>query len=99
MASTESRPPDGAASSRALRRETNEHILALHRRFAIGADDIQVLCECNRIDCRGRVTISLPLYETILGRRGHYLLGAAHEGPRTEPVVERAEDFVVVCAG
>ena len=81
----------------AIFREVNERIEALHHRFELRDDEpLQIVCECDRIDCTERLEVMLESYERTRADSACFFVSPGHDDPAVEDVVEADEGYVVV---
>ena len=83
-----------AAKNESLVREVNERI----GETALGwqRERAAALCECQAMDCRATVEVSLEEYEAVRSHADRFLLLEGHEDPAVESIVERTDRYVVV---
>jgi hypothetical protein len=84
------------AANDAVFREVNERIEALHRRFEMTEEPLQIVCECDRIDCTARLDVNVAEYERTRADSACFFVAPGHEDLTVEDVVERGEGYVVV---
>jgi hypothetical protein len=81
----------------AIFREVNEQIEQLNERFhAVGADVLQLVCECGSLECVEQLTVPLGVYEGARADPALFVVKPGHEIPDVEQVVEREEEYFVV---
>jgi hypothetical protein len=85
------------AANEAVFREVNERIEELQHRFSVAEHDLlQIVCECDRLDCMDHVTVSVATYERIRADSACFFLIPGHEDPSVEDVVDTGIDYLVV---
>lgn len=85
--------PKVSVGRQALRREVNQHIRALHERFA--SQEFEVFCECGRTGCSERVTASAPTYDELRRVPTHFLVKRGHAADE-DRIVGDYDEFVIV---
>ena len=64
----------------ALRREVNERISALSATFAVTEPEtIDVICECVRVECAARITMTVAEYELVRRFPTRFFVRAGHD--------------------
>lgn len=85
------------AANEAVFREVNERIEGLQRDFAATHDQLLlIVCECDRIDCTERVSVSLDIYERVRSDATCFFVLPGHEDTSVEDVVDTGGDYLVV---
>lgn len=85
------------AANEAVFREVNERIEELQRRFSVAGDDLlQVVCECDRLDCMNHLTVTVETYERVRSDPATFVVAPGHEDQGVEAVVETGDDYLVV---
>jgi hypothetical protein len=85
------------AANEAVFREVNERIEELQHRFSVAEDDLlQIVCECDRLDCMNHVTVSVATYEQIRADAASFFVIPGHEDAAVEDVVDTGSDYLVV---
>lgn len=85
------------AQNEAVFREVNERIEDVHRQFALADDEgLQIVCECDRVDCADRLEVSVDVYERVRSDSACFFVSPGHEDPAVEDVVDSAGNFVIV---
>ena len=77
-------------------REINEGIEQVAERFGAREHLFDFLCECARIDCVERMSMTVPEYEAVRSRAERFAVLAGHEVPDIERVVERTDRYSIV---
>ena len=80
----------------ALFRTVNEEVHDLSERFAVGAQPMSVVCECERTDCYERIELELDEYEGVRSDPTLFFVRPEHDAPDVEDVVQRHERYWVV---
>lgn len=80
---------------RILFREVNERIREINAEFGLGADTVQVFCECAQKECVERIEVPAWLYERVRAA-AQFLIAAGHQAPGSERVVEAGSGYLVV---
>lgn len=55
-----------------------------------------VFCECGRLDCRERVSMTAGEYAAVRARSTTFVVSSGHEIPDAERVIETTERYTVV---
>jgi hypothetical protein len=85
------------AANEAVFREVNERIEGLQRGFALTEHEpLQIVCECDRLDCMERVPVAVEAYERVRSRPDQFIVATGHEDPSIEEVFDTGADFLVV---
>jgi hypothetical protein len=85
------------AQNEAVFREINERIEALHRQFEIGSDEpLQIVCECDRVDCAERIEVSVEQYERVRDDAICFFIVAGHEDEAVEGVDDTGDGYLIV---
>jgi hypothetical protein len=79
-----------------LFRHVNERTKQVNETFAQLTDTFDVVCECGRIECLERITLSPEKYVEVRAEPTRFLVVPGHEIPETETVVEKGAGYVVV---
>lgn len=92
-----SEPERRKAMNEVVFREVNERIEGLQRRFALAEDEpLQIVCECDRLDCHERVSMPLESYELLRAEAACFVVVPGHEDHSVEDVVDSSAGYVVV---
>src|SRR5690242_4691434 len=63
------------AANEAVFRNVNERIEALQHSFAVAEKEpLQMICECDQLDCMERVTIGVDAYELIRSQPDQFIV-------------------------
>lgn len=90
-------PKRRKAQNEAVFREVNERIEVLHRRFARGEEEpLQIVCECDRVDCAERIEVTIEKYERVRGDGTCFFVVPGHEDGTVEDVVDTGGGYLVV---
>ncbi len=85
------------AANEAVFREVNERIDSLQHRFAtVEHEPLQIVCECDRINCAQRLSVNPDLYEKVRSDSALFFVFPGHDDESVEDVVETGPDYVVV---
>ena len=85
------------AANEAVFRNVNERIQQLQHSFAVAEHEpLQMICECDRLDCMERVALSVDAYELIRSRPDQFIVSSGHEDTAVEEVVSVTSEFTVV---
>ena len=85
------------AANEAVFRNVNERIKALQHSFAIAErEPLQMICECDQLDCMERITVGVDAYELIRAHPDQFIVTPGHEDPRVEDVINATSGFLVV---
>lgn len=79
-----------------LFRTVNEEVHDVNERFAVVAQPMSVVCECERTDCYERIELQLEEYERIRSDPTFFVVKPEHDAPDVESVVERHEAYWIV---
>lgn len=81
----------------ALRREVNERISALSATFSVTEPEtIDVICECVRVECAARITMTVAEYELVRRFPTRFFVRAGHDVAEAERVVAESDGYVVI---
>jgi len=81
-----------AARNQALWREVNERI----KEVAETAGEMELLCECSRMDCTATLSLTAADYERIRSSPTQFPIAIGHDFPEIENVVEASDGYAVV---
>ena len=84
------------AANEAVFREVNERIEALHQRFELNDEPLQIVCECDRLQCTERLQVSVTAYEETRSDPARFFVTPGHDDPAVESVVESRDGYLVV---
>ncbi len=85
------------AANEAVFRNVNERIEALQHSFAVAErEPLQMVCECDRLDCMERVPVSVDAYELIRSHADQFVVSPGHEDPKVEEVVSVTTGYTIV---
>jgi hypothetical protein len=74
-------------------RQVNERIVELTDTWG---GELDVVCECARVDCIERLALTLDEYEHLRQSPARFAVLPGHEIPDIEKVVERNDRYLVV---
>lgn len=85
------------AANEAVFRNVNERIERLQHSFAVAeSEPLQMICECDRLDCMARVPVGVEAYELIRSQPDHFIVSPGHEDTAVEEVVSTTADYAIV---
>ena len=85
------------AANEAVFRNVNERIEALQHSFAVAEKEpLQMICECDQLDCMERVAIGVEAYELIRSQPDQFIVTPGHVDPSVERSVTQHRDHVLV---
>jgi len=85
------------AANEAVFREINEQIRTLQHASAVVYDEpLQIVCECDRLDCAERLAIPLALYERTRADATLFFVIPGHEDDTVEEVVDTGGGYLIV---
>ena len=85
-----------AGENEALYREVNERVRDLNETFEIEDERVEFVCECGRLECRERISLTLAEYERLRGDPHRFAVVPGHEMTDVERVVAEHERYAVV---
>jgi hypothetical protein len=85
---------EGLANTEVLFREVNESIEELS--VGLGGDNYEFICECSRIECADRVTLSRRDYERVRAEGTRFFVVPGHEDVSVELVVATTPTYLIV---
>jgi hypothetical protein len=92
-----SEPVRRKAANEVVFREVNERIEGLQRQFALAEQEpLQIVCECDRLDCLERVSVPLASYERLRAEAACFVVVPGHEDHSVEDVVDSSDGYFVV---
>ena len=85
------------AANELVFREVNERIEGLQKRYAItDSEPLQIVCECDRLDCALVITVPIENYERVRADARSFFVAIGHEDPAVEDIVDSGGDHLVV---
>lgn len=84
---------DRVGRNESIFREINERAEEI-RTFAEGPTEF--VCECARMDCTERLSVTLELYEQVRAHSQRFLVVPGHEQLEFERVVDQGDGWLVV---
>ena len=85
------------AANEAVFREVNERIETLQHAFAIVEHQpLNIVCECDRLDCTQQVSVQLETYEKVRRDSALFFVASAHNDESVEDVVDTGGDYMIV---
>ena len=79
----------------ALFREVNNYIVEMSRDLA-DAEELEVLCECERLGCVETIPLSLEAYRAAREREVTFVVAPGHQSAEADRVVRETETYVLV---
>ena len=87
---------DAKARNEELFRRVNERIEAISQSVSANDSSMEFLCECDDVECHGKVKATRAEYESVRAEPTHFIVLPAHVDPQVEHVVFSDERFLVV---
>lgn len=87
---------DRLALNEASFRDVNDRLRRDLARLASEPEQLDLVCECSRLDCRETVSVTPAEYESVRADPTQFLVCLGHETPDVEDVVRRAQTHAVV---
>src|SRR5690348_9709392 len=85
------------SANEAVFRNVNERIEALQHSFALAErEPLQMICECDRLDCMERVTVGIDAYELIRSHPAQFVVTPGHEDTKVDEVISQTSGYTVV---
>ncbi|MGN6796954.1 MAG: hypothetical protein ACTHKS_02270 [Gaiellaceae bacterium] len=85
------------AANEAVFRNVNERIKALQHSFAVAErEPLQMICECDRLDCTERVAIGVDVYELVRSHPAQFVVTPGHEDTKVDEVIRETSGYTVV---
>ena len=85
------------AVNEAVFREVNERIEGLQRAFAVTENQpLHIVCECDRLECTSRITVSVEIYERARRRSDEFFVIEGHEDSKVEEIVDTGPEYLLV---
>ena len=85
------------AANEAVFRNVNERIENLQHSFAVAErEPLQMICECDRLDCMERVTVGVDAYELIRSQPDQFIVCTGHEDGNVEDVISVTTGYTIV---
>jgi hypothetical protein len=85
------------AANEAVFRNVNERIQRLQHSFALAErEPLQMICECDQLDCMTRITVEVDVYEQVRSHPAQFLVQGGHEDPTVEEVVSVKPGYTIV---
>jgi hypothetical protein len=77
--------------------EVNERIERLQHMFAaVEHQPLQIVCECDRIDCTERLSVDPGVYEATRNDSALFFVTAGHQDEAVEDVVDTGGNYLIV---
>ena len=87
---------DAKARNEELFRRVNEQIEAISQSVVATDPTMEFLCECDDLECHGKVRATRAEYESVRAEPTHFIVLPAHVDPQVEHVVLSDDRFLVV---
>lgn len=85
------------AANEAVFRNVNERIQQLQHSFAVAErEPLQMVCECDRLDCMERVTVGVDAYELLRSHGDQFIVAPGHEDTRVDEVIGTTSGYTIV---
>jgi hypothetical protein len=85
------------AANEAVFRNVNERIQLLQHSFALAErEPLQMICECDRLDCMTRIAVDVDAYEQVRAHPDQFLVAGGHEDQLVDEVVSVRRGYTVV---
>jgi hypothetical protein len=85
------------AANEAVFRNVNERIQRLQHSFALAErEPLQMICECDQLDCATRITVEVDVYEQVRARPDRFLVHEGHEDPAVDEIISVKPDYTIV---
>jgi hypothetical protein len=85
------------AANEAVFREVNERIESLQHEFAaVEHQPLQIVCECDRIECADRLSVDPNIYEQVRSDSARFFVRPGHQDEGVEDVVDTGGDYMIV---
>lgn len=85
------------AANEAVFRNVNERIEQLQHSFAVAErEPLQMICECDRLDCMERITVGVEAYELIRSNPDQFIVSPGHEDAHVEDLISATSAYLVV---
>lgn len=85
------------AANEAVFRNVNERIKALQHSFAVAErEPLQMICECDRLDCMERVTVGVDAYELVRCQPDEFFVSPGHEDEQVDEVIGETSGYRIV---
>lgn len=78
-----------------LFREINAYIADVSRHLT-GAEELEVLCECEQLDCVVTIALSLDDYRAARGEESIFIVAPGHQSPERARIVRETETYLLV---
>ena len=85
------------AANEAVFRNVNERMRQLQHSFAVAErEPLQMICECDRLDCMERIAVSVEAYELIRSTPDEFIVSPGHEDTEVDDVISVTAAYTVV---
>ena len=61
-----------------------------------GAEELEVLCECEQLDCVVTIALSLDDYRAARGEESIFIVAPGHQSPERARIVRETETYLLV---
>jgi hypothetical protein len=82
------------ALNEALFRQVNEAVATVSGDF--GASDLEIVCECGRLDCQDRIGFTNAAYSALRSNSHYFAVVPGHEIPEVETVIADEGSYYIV---
>jgi len=79
-----------------LYREVNERVRELQEGFELADDRVDFVCECARLDCTERISMSVADYRRLRASPIAFAVVPGHQIPDVESVIEEHDGYLVI---
>ena len=85
------------AANEAVFRNVNERIQRLQHSFALAErEPLQMICECDELDCMTRITVEVDVYEQVRAHPDQFLVHEGHEDPAVDEMISVKPGYTIV---
>ena len=85
------------AANEAVFRNVNERIEQLQHSFAVAErEPLQMICECDRLDCMDRVAVGVDAYELVRSQPDQFIVSPGHEDTHVDEVIGATTGYTIV---
>jgi hypothetical protein len=80
-----------------LFRKVNEQIEGLNEAYHdLSGGDFEIVCECDRLDCEERLTISPDAYKALRADSRTFAVAPRHDDETVEDIIEQTRVYWIV---
>jgi hypothetical protein len=83
-------------ANEAMFREVNERIEGLAETFGLGAQPLDLICECGETSCTQQIRMTVQEYEALRKEPTLFAVYPGHEIPDVETIVDRRDGYDVI---